>query len=82
LSQREYGVRFSLQSFMNVMVTTAGLPPLKELMDSFIEQGGSFLICTPCIQERNIKPEMLALVAIMKKLLLKLHNYKLFAFSQ
>jgi len=67
---------------MNVMVTTAGLPPLKELMDSFIEQGGSFLICTPCIQERNIKPEMLALVAIMKKLLLKLHNYKLFAFSQ
>ncbi len=82
MSQREYGVRFSLQSFMNVMVTTAGLPPLKELMDSFIEQGGSFLICTPCIQERNIKPEMLALVAIMKKLLLKLHNYKLFAFSQ
>jgi len=82
LSQREYGVRFSLQSFMNVMVTAAGLPPLKELMDSFIEQGGSFLICTPCIQERNIKPEMLALVAIMKKLLLKLHNYKLFAFSQ
>ena len=82
MSQREYGVRFSLQSFMNVMVTAAGLPPLKELMDSFIEQGGSFLICTPCIQERNIKPEMLALVAIMKKLLLKLHNYKLFAFSQ
>jgi uncharacterized protein involved in oxidation of intracellular sulfur len=40
-------------------VFAAGLPPLKELVDSFIEQGGTLLICTPCIQERQITPDML-----------------------
>ena len=40
-------------------VFAAGLPPLKELMDSFIEQGGTLLVCTPCIQERRITPDML-----------------------
>ena len=40
-------------------VFAAGLPSLKELVDSFIEQGGTLLICTPCIQERQITPDML-----------------------
>ena len=40
-------------------VFAAGLPPLKELMDAFIEQGGTLLVCTPCIQERKITPDML-----------------------
>ena len=40
-------------------VFAAGLPPLKELLDSFIEQGGTLLVCTPCIQERKITPDML-----------------------
>lgn len=40
-------------------VFAAGLPPLKELVDSFIEQGGTLLVCTPCIQERKIIPDML-----------------------
>ena len=40
-------------------VFAAGLPPLKELVDSFIELGGILLVCTPCIQERNITKEML-----------------------
>jgi len=44
-------------------VFAAGLPPLKDLITSFIEQGGTLLICTPCIQERNIKPEMLVEIA-------------------
>ena len=44
-------------------VFAAGLPPLKELMDSFIEQGGTLLICTPCIQERKITPDMLVEIA-------------------
>jgi len=44
-------------------VFAAGLPPLKDLMLSFIEQGGTLLICTPCIQERKIKPEMLVKIA-------------------
>ena len=38
---------------------TAGLPPLKNLVDSFIELGGTLLICSPCIQERQISPDTL-----------------------
>jgi predicted peroxiredoxin len=44
-------------------VFAAGLPPLKELILSFVEQGGTLLICAPCIQERNITPEMLVKIA-------------------
>jgi len=44
-------------------VFAAGLPPLNELVDSFIEQGGTLLICTPCIQERKITPDMLLKMA-------------------
>ena len=40
-------------------IFAAGLPPLKDLMDSFIEQGGTLLVCTPCIQERKITADML-----------------------
>jgi predicted peroxiredoxin len=40
-------------------VFAAGLPPLKELVDSFIQMGGVLLICTPCINERKITKEML-----------------------
>jgi predicted peroxiredoxin len=44
-------------------VFAAGLPPLKDLIQSFIEQGGTLLICTPCIQERNITSDMLVEIA-------------------
>ena len=40
-------------------VFAAGLPPLKDLVDSFIELGGSLLVCSPCIQERKITTDML-----------------------
>jgi uncharacterized protein involved in oxidation of intracellular sulfur len=40
-------------------VFAAGLPALKELVDSFMELGGSLLVCSPCIQERRITPDML-----------------------
>jgi uncharacterized protein involved in oxidation of intracellular sulfur len=40
-------------------VFSPGLPPLKELVDSFLEMGGTLLVCTPCIQERKITKEML-----------------------
>ncbi len=40
-------------------VYAAGLPPLKQLMGSFIEQGGKLLVCTPCIKERHIDESML-----------------------
>ncbi len=40
-------------------VFAAGLPPLKEQVDTFIALGGKVLVCTPCINERKILPEML-----------------------
>ncbi len=40
-------------------VFSAGLPPLKELVDSFIQLGGTLLVCTPCINERKITKDML-----------------------
>jgi predicted peroxiredoxin len=43
----------------NEHVFAAGLPPLKDLMDSFVQQGGELLVCTPCIKERRIGPELL-----------------------
>lgn len=35
-------------------VHAAGFAPLKELVESFIEQGGKLGVCVPCIQEREI----------------------------
>jgi uncharacterized protein involved in oxidation of intracellular sulfur len=35
-------------------VFAAGLPPLKDLMDNFLSEGGKLLVCVPCIKERNI----------------------------
>jgi len=40
-------------------VFAAGLPSLKDLVDSFLQQGGMLLICTPCINERKIGKELL-----------------------
>jgi len=40
-------------------VFAAGLPALKDLMDSFLEQGGKVLVCMPCIEERQITKDML-----------------------
>ncbi|MBE9533431.1 MAG: DsrE family protein [Proteobacteria bacterium] len=36
-------------------VFAAGLPPLRELVDNFLEAGGRLLVCTPCIKERQIE---------------------------
>lgn len=40
-------------------VFAAGLDPLKKLVDTFLEFGGKLLICIPCIEERQITPDML-----------------------
>lgn len=40
-------------------VFAAGLPPFKELVDSYVKQGGELLVCTPCIKERQISPDTL-----------------------
>jgi len=36
-------------------VHSPGLMPLKELMDTFLELEGKLLLCSPCINERQIK---------------------------
>jgi predicted peroxiredoxin len=38
-------------------VFAAGFPPLKELMDAYIEAGGKFFVCGPCVKSRNLNPE-------------------------
>ena len=35
------------------------LDPLKKLVDSFVEFGGTILVCTPCLEQRKITPDML-----------------------
>ena len=35
-------------------VFAAGLPPLKELVQNFLDQGGRLVVCVPCIRERKI----------------------------
>jgi predicted peroxiredoxin len=40
-------------------VFAPNMPPLKELVDSYVKQGGELLVCTPCLQTRQIAPEAL-----------------------
>jgi len=35
-------------------VFAAGLPPLKDLVANFLNEGGKLLVCVPCIRERKI----------------------------
>jgi predicted peroxiredoxin len=44
-------------------VFAAGLDPLKDLVNTFIEQGGKIWVCTPCINERRITEDMLVEMA-------------------
>jgi predicted peroxiredoxin len=38
----------------NVVVHT--FPPVKELMDQYIEAGGRLLVCIPCMKKRGLEP--------------------------
>lgn len=38
-------------------ISVHGLTPLKILVENFVANGGRILVCIPCIEERNIKPE-------------------------
>jgi len=40
-------------------VTAGGLPPLKEQMELFLNNGGKLLVCTPCVQFRGMTEEEL-----------------------
>jgi uncharacterized protein involved in oxidation of intracellular sulfur len=38
-------------------ITAPGFPPLAGLLDTFRELGGQLLVCSPCMQSRDIQPE-------------------------
>ncbi len=38
-------------------IFAAGFPPLKELVDSFLDMGGKIIVCGPCIKSRQISPD-------------------------
>jgi predicted peroxiredoxin len=40
-------------------VFAAGLPPLKDLLESFMGQGGALLVCMPCLEARKFEPASL-----------------------
>lgn len=40
-------------------IFAGGLPPLKSLLEGFMQSGGKLLVCTPCIQERQLEEPML-----------------------
>lgn len=40
-------------------VAAPGFPPLKELMDNYVEAGGKMYICGPCVKSRMITQEQL-----------------------
>jgi len=35
-------------------INAKGFMPLKKLLDTFLELGGSLMLCSPCLNERNI----------------------------
>lgn len=37
-------------------VFAAGFPPLKQLMDLYIESGGKMFVCGPCVKSRELNP--------------------------
>jgi predicted peroxiredoxin len=48
------GVRIATPGYVDTMPPGGGFPPLKELLASFMEQGGKMWVCGPCIKSRNI----------------------------
>ncbi len=37
-------------------VFAAGFPPLKELIDAYVEAGGELYLCGPCVSSRRMDP--------------------------
>lgn len=39
-------------------VFASGFPPLKELVDAYIEAGGELFLCGPCVSSRKLDTEI------------------------
>lgn len=48
-------VRVAKKGYVDTMPPGGGFPPMKELLASFLEQGGKLWVCGPCIKYRNIE---------------------------
>ena len=49
------GVNIAKKGYAETMPPGGGFPPLKELLESFLEFGGKIWVCGPCIKDRNIE---------------------------
>lgn len=49
------GVNIAKKGYAETMPPGGGFPPLKELLESFLELGGKIWVCGPCIKDRNIE---------------------------
>jgi predicted peroxiredoxin len=38
-------------------ITASAFPPLKQLLDAYLEAGGKLFVCGPCVKSRQIDPE-------------------------
>ena len=46
-------------------INAHGFPKFKDLLDIFIEAGGKFMVCSPCIKSRGITPDDLIPEAVV-----------------
>ncbi|OQY07516.1 MAG: multidrug transporter [Desulfobacteraceae bacterium 4572_123] len=49
-----HGVYLARKGYVDNMMPPGGFPPLKKLLEDFLELGGRLLVCVPCIADRNI----------------------------
>ena len=47
-------VYLAQKGYVEHMLPGGGFPPMKKLIQDFVELGGRLLVCVPCIKERNI----------------------------
>jgi predicted peroxiredoxin len=58
------GVRLAVAGVAEA-IHEEGFQPLKVLMSSFVESGGSILVCSPCFKKRNLDSSQLVPGAVI-----------------
>ena len=48
-------VYLAQKGYAEKVLPGGGFPPMKELLDNFMELGGELKVCAPCIKSRNIE---------------------------
>ncbi|MEN8245714.1 MAG: DsrE family protein [Thermodesulfobacteriota bacterium] len=48
------GVYLAQKGYAQHTTPPGGFPPIKGLIESFLELGGKIKVCVPCLQDRNI----------------------------